>query len=64
MPYRLILHTINHSIISSPNIAPNQYSNYEDKKIIKEINKTGISMVKRLGYITSFKCKHLIEGDN
>jgi hypothetical protein len=49
MPFRMKLITFDDEEIISPRIAPNNMKSkygYNDRRIIKEINKTGNSMVK------------------
>ncbi len=46
MPFRMKLKTFEDEVIISPIIAPNSLtSKYNDRRIIKEINKTGKSMI-------------------
>ena len=58
MPYRLLLYMRDGSILESVDVAPNNPEHdYEHKSIVKEIYKTGKSMLKRLPDVIGFECK-------
>lgn len=61
MPYRMILNLSNGTKIESPYIASNKESKFgwDDRRIEKEIRKTGNSMVKRLDNVVNFECVFL-----